>query len=204
MRRDSKYEGNLFRRKQQQMDNKRLVVVPRWAGTSSVDWYPWIKDALKAKFPTLNVHILDMPNPTTPTIENWVGHLRKELPTIDKNTYLVGHSVGCQTVVRYLEKAQGEVGGALFVAGWFHVDNPWPTLLPWVNTPIDFQAVQAKGNNFRVLLSDNDQYTPNYEVNAKLWKENIGAHVTIAPNAKHFNAAEEPAVLQQITEMLSL
>lgn len=78
----------------------------------------------------------------------------------------------------------------------------WDSLKPWVETPINYEAVKTVSSNFRTLISENDPFTSNFEENAALWKERIGAHVTIAKEAKHFNGIEEPTVLKEIEELI--
>ena len=72
------------------MQTYKIYVVPRWSGNPSKDWYPWFMK----QFDNVQIKILDMTNPDTPTIENWVGDLEREVPQLDDHTILVGHSVG--------------------------------------------------------------------------------------------------------------
>lgn len=57
-------------------------------------------------------------------------------------------------------------------------------------------------SNFRTLISENDPFTSTFAENAALWKERIGAHVTIVQDGKHFNGTEEPDVLKEIEELI--
>jgi predicted alpha/beta hydrolase family esterase len=70
------------------MSSKTIYIVPRWSGNPSCDWYPWISSHVP------NIKVLNMPEPSTPSIENWVGTLEKEVQKLDENVILVGHSVG--------------------------------------------------------------------------------------------------------------
>ena len=64
-----------------------------------------------------------MPNTNSPKIEKWVGFLEKNIKSADTDTYFIGHSIGCQTILRYLERLpeSTKVGGVVFVAGWFNL-----------------------------------------------------------------------------------
>jgi len=183
------------------MSVKRIFIVHRWGGDSSKDWYEWITPILENK--GFHVNVLNMPDTNTPTIANWVGKLNDTLTDPDNSTYIISHSVGCQAVLRYLEnigKQGKKIGGALFVAGWFHVDvdKKWESIIPWIETPINFNDVKETTSNFRTLLSDNDQFTSDFNKNSKEWKENIGSTVVIENNGKHFNESQENAVLREI------
>lgn len=115
---------------------------------------------------------------------------------------LLGHSVGCLAVLHALAKLPEGVAiaGAVLVAGWFTVDKPWDTLRPWMDTSVDTEAARRACRTMIVLLSDNDPFTADYEANRRAWVERLGAEVRLVPGAKHFNGAEEPAVLSALLD----
>ena len=106
-----------------------------------------------------------MPNTAEPKIDLWVSHLKKVAGKLDKETCFVGHSIGCQTIMRFLEKEdyKGKIGNVVFVAGWFKLDNledetAEKIASPWINTPIGFNKVKQKMSNLTVFLSSNEPY----------------------------------------------
>src|SRR3989338_3630464 len=84
----------------------KVYIIHRWDGSPSLDWYPWLKEELEKK--SFEVFVPKMPEPNHPKIAK----------NPDEDTYFVGHSIGCQTILRYLEKINKKVGGAVLVAGW--------------------------------------------------------------------------------------
>ncbi len=182
--------------------SRSLLIVPRWAGKPDSDFYPWLEAQLRESPGAFSsVRTLDMPEPSVPTLEAWGGALAQAAGSAPAPaTVLMGHSVGCQTVLRYLATLPpGQViEGALLVAGWWDVDKPWDTLLPWIQTPVDLERVRAAARRFVVLLSDNDPFTSDHAGNRRLWEERLGAQVVLVPGARHFNAAQEPAVLDAL------
>jgi hypothetical protein len=92
--------------------------------------------------------------------------------------------------------------GVLCVAGWWAVDQPWETILPWMEPP-DLPAIRRVAQAVHVLLSTNDPFTADHETNAALWRDRLDAEVEVVPNAKHFNATEEPAVLAALDRLLA-
>jgi hypothetical protein len=94
-----------------------------------------------------------------------------------------------------------KIDTAIFVAGWWNVDNPWDSLIPWISARHDFDRVRAAVGNLCVLLSDNDPFTSDFDVNAALWKDRLDAQVTIIPDAKHFNRTAEPAVYELLRDV---
>ena len=188
--------------------NKRLIVIPRWAGTPKSDWYPWIQRTLEAMQPQPfdPVVIADMPNPDQPTISAWVGRV-KELLGADAEqiaqTIIVGHSVGCQAVLRALagQPQDVQVGGVLCVAGWFWTDAPWDSLMPWIKTPIDLERVRSViGQKLVVMISTNDMHTADWQANRRAWQERLDAEVIIVPGANHFNGEQYPEILQALVD----
>lgn len=180
---------------------RSLLLVPRWAGHADSDFYPWLLRERPVGFDT--VRALEMPEPQQPRLDTWVPALTRELGTAPApGTVLLGHSVGCQSVLRYLETLPpgSSVEGVLLVAGWWNVDKPWDSLRPWIDTPLDLARVRAASRRFVVLLSDNDPFTSDFEDNGRQWKERLGAEVVLVPGARHFNAAQEPAVLDALRQ----
>jgi uncharacterized protein len=176
----------------------RVFIVPRWSGGPSSDWYPWLKQRLYA-VGIKEVVAVDMPRPNEPILEQWVNHLHALLgdeATEIERTLLIGHSVGCQAVVRTLARLSEEhsVAGILCVAGWLTVDAPWPSMRPWLETPIDFVNARRAATRSVVMISDNDRFTSDVAANQRQWEETMGATVHVIPGAGHFNNSPQPAI----------
>jgi predicted alpha/beta hydrolase family esterase len=179
-----------------------LYLVPRWGGAPTSDFYPWLASELEARQldrPTA----LAMPTPDEPTIEAWVAAIGDALPRDPgalARTVLVGHSVGCQAILRWLSRLPDGVSvrGVLCVAGWWTVDRPWPTLRPWIDTSFDVGRVRVASARLVTLLSDDDPFTADFGANQRAWEERVGAQVHVVPGAKHFNAGVEPAVREAL------
>src|SRR3989338_6312903 len=94
---------------------KTAIIVHGWEGSSQSDWMPWAKAALEQE--GIKVVVPDMPHTEAPEISEWVEYLKSIVEAPDKDTYFIGHSIGCQAILRYLETLTAPVGGAIFVAG---------------------------------------------------------------------------------------
>ena len=185
---------------------KRVFIVHRWDGTSKSDWYPWLKKELEKK--GFKVEVPTMPNTSIPKIDDWVNHLKKVVGKLDSETYFIGHSIGCQTIMRYLEKENynSKIGGIIFVAGWFKLDNLEGEEVeaianPWMNITIDFNKIKQKIPKLSVFLSTNEPYGF-VEENTKIFKEKLNAKVILEKNKGHFTEDdginELPEVLKEI------
>ena len=91
---------------------------PWLGGGPDKDWFPWLIEELKKT--DFEIIAPQLPNTNIPRIENWVPALAHAVGTPDENTYLIGHSMGCQTIARYLVSLPEDikVGGVIFVAGF--------------------------------------------------------------------------------------
>lgn len=168
---------------------KRVFLVHRWSGGPLDDWRAWLKKELEQR--GCVVVAPEMPDTEVPVIEKWVTHLASLVGTPDDETYFVGHSIGCQTILRYLETINTPVGGAVFVAGWFDLENledeeTEEIAHPWIHSSIDLDAVRSVLPRSTVLLSDNDPFGA-FEKNKEGF-EKIGSKVIVLPGAGHITA----------------
>ena len=81
---------------------KRVILVHGWGFNPTMNWYPWLKKELEKK--GFEVIIPAMPNTNEPDINSWVFKLREFVGRDDGELILIGHSIGCQTIMRFLEK----------------------------------------------------------------------------------------------------
>jgi predicted alpha/beta hydrolase family esterase len=183
---------------------ERILLVPRWSGTAASDYYPWLARELAARAPGVKLDVAPLrPAPDRPEIEACLEALGGLDPA---RTLLVGHSVGCQVLMRALARLPDGVRAPalLCIAGWWTVDQPWDTLRPWLETPFDHTRTAARCARIEVLLSDNDPYTRDAEETGRRFVSALGAEVQIVPGRRHFNAPEEPAVLAAVLRLLGL
>lgn len=185
---------------------KRVFIIHGWDGNPNEGWLKWLR--LELEKSNINVIAPQMPNAEEPRIEEWVAYITELVGEPDEKTFFVGHSIGCQAIMRYLEKIYPQkVGGAIFVAGWFHLINledkeSEAIAKPWVETPIDLEKVRKTADNFTVFLSDTDEWVPISDKN--IFEEKLGAKVIIQKNKGHFteddDVNEMPEVLKLIKE----
>ncbi|MCX6815790.1 MAG: alpha/beta fold hydrolase [Candidatus Aenigmarchaeota archaeon] len=164
---------------------KRVFIIHGWGGSPGEGWLPWLKKELKKR--KIKVLVPKMPNTNNPKIETWVPFLANLVGKSDRDTYFVGHSIGCQTVLRYLQ-TQEKTGGVVFVAGWFTLtldaDKEKEIAKPWLETPINFSKIRKTTKKFVAIFSDNDPYVPVENVDffkklgAKTIVENRKGHYT--------------------------
>lgn len=171
----------------------------------------WLKSNLEKAGHQVTVPA--MPDPGTPTIASWVGKLQETIKP-NTETILVGHSVGCQAVLRYLETLSDEVkiAGVVLIAPWMELDQQTITeegeaviaiAKPWMETPINFTKMKSHIGKTVAIFSDNDPYVP---LNQKdLFARELNAEVVVENNKGHFSVGdgitELPAALEAVEKL---
>lgn len=189
----------------------RVFIVHGWGDSPDSNWYQWLKAELEDR--GHEVAIPEMPNTLAPEMDAWTDKLGSSVGAADNKTYFVGHSIGCQTIMRYVSKLprSSRIGGIIFVAGWIQLENLEDNeteriAKPWLTTPIDFSKIKEKTKNIKVFLSDDDPYGCQ-ELNSKAFEEELGAVVEIESEKGHFlstdGVTEMPEVLDAINSFIS-
>ena len=187
---------------------KRVFLVHRWDGKPGDIWYPWLKAELEKK--GFEVHVPTMPKRDEPRIRAWVPALAKAVGAPDEQTYFVGHSIGCQTIARYLASLQENVrvGGVVFVAGFFKQlvnleDDPivHDVAKEWLETPLNLQKVKSRLPKSVAIFSDDDKFVPLDEQNN--FQKELGSKIVIEHGMGHFDDAttELPIALESVLKI---
>ena len=186
---------------------KRVFIIHGWSGSPEGGWLGWLKGALEAE--GFKAIAPQMPGADEPKIETWIPFLAELVGAPDGDTFFVGHSIGCQTIMRYLQTIYPKkTGGAVFVAGWFNLkglEGPDEEKLAssWMTAPINFEKIKTAAGKFLAILSDTDPYVPIGD--AEIFKEKLGAEVIIETGKGHFTsddgAADLPIALEKLLEM---
>jgi uncharacterized protein len=187
---------------------KRIFLIHGWGGTPEREWFPWLKSELEKQ--GLSVEVPLMPNTEYPVIDVWLNHLIEVVGQADEETYFVGHSVGCQTILRYLEKDGAKIGGAVFVAGWLSLigletEEEKTISKPWLETPVDISKVMKRLNRGVAIFSDDDYYV-SLEENREKFEKDLGCRIVVEQHKGHFSESdgvtEVPSVLEAVMELI--
>jgi predicted alpha/beta hydrolase family esterase len=192
------------------MSLKRAIIVHGWDGYPEEGWFPWLRKELEQH--QFEVTIPQMPEAEAPKIDSWVSTLAKTVEIPDAQTYLIGHSIGCQTILRYVAALPPEstVGPLILVAPFLELltlgndslksDKEEAIARPWLTTPIAYDSIRLATPKIIAIFSDNDPFVP--LKNAQLFKEWLGAETVILSKMGHFSGSsgttELPIVLENI------
>lgn len=78
---------------------KRAFLIHGWGGSPNKDWMPWAKKELEQK--DFEVIVPALPETEYPKIEAWVLYLSRVIGESKETDILIGHSMGCQTILRF-------------------------------------------------------------------------------------------------------
>lgn len=173
--------------------NKRLFIVHGWMGSVKEPLMVWLGE--QGKILGFETTIVEMPNPTVPTIGAWVKHLEEVVMYPDENTCFVGHSIGFQAILRYIQSADSpKTGSIVGIAPWFVLTGidekeDQDIVRPWLENPIDFVKLKRIVPTSVAILSDNDPFVPLKE-NEELFTKNLAAHIIIEQGKGHFSESD--------------
>jgi len=188
---------------------KRAIIVHGWDGKPRNDWYPWLKKELENR--NYEVIVPTMPNTSEPKIDEWVSKLKDIAKVVDEETLFIGHSVGCQAILRYLETLNPKirVKKCIFVAPWMNLDkqtieDEGPEVVeiarPWMETPINWKKAREHCKEFTTIFSDDDPYVPLSD--SGIFKKELDAKVIILKGQGHFTKEEGITKLPEILQFI--
>jgi len=188
---------------------KRVFIIHGWDASPEDNWYQSVaKEAEKNGF---NAEVLKMPDSHNPSVSQWPEKVLNIVGEVDEDTYFIGHSIGCLTIMKFLqsEVADGDsCGGVIFVAPWFNLskaalpDEEYRTIAkPWLEMKLNFNNIKNKSRKFTAFFSDNDPYVPMNNVTK--FQDHLDAEIIIEPQMGHYDNESAGIVeLQQVVDKL--
>ena len=174
----------------------KIYLVHGWGGSPSAEgWFGWLREECEKR--DIDLIIPEMPDTGKPVIERWVSKLNEVvgMNNFDDPLYFVGHSIGCQAIMRYLDgNNKINVNGLVFVAPWMRLDSKtieeegeevYNIARPWTEIPIDFENVSSYTNNVLCIFSSNDPYVSLDD--GDLFKDKLNAEIVVKESEGHFN-----------------
>ena len=188
------------------MENINFVIIHGAYGTPQENWFPWLKKQLKKK--GFNVQAPQFPTPERQTPFEWKKVFRREVGELDKNTILIGHSLGSAFILSLLEDTDLSIMASFLVSAFlgslglpeFDVVNA-----PFFEKEFDWKKIHRNAGKVFVYNSDDDPYVPlnkGYEI-ADLLETNL----IVIPKGGHINASAGftsfPQLLENIENVLT-
>lgn len=160
--------------------NKRVLIIHGWESNSREHWFLEEKSRLEKM--GYQVTVPDMPNTFHPKQEEWVKVIEDFNP--DKDSILIGHSLGGTTILRYLERTNKMVGQCFFIAapiwnpGYQKVNNFFKSGFSW-------EKIKNSARKFVILSQTKDPW-----VDLKHGEDlsrNLGIKMILLEGSDHFD-----------------
>ena len=181
---------------------KKVYIIHCWGGNPKDGWYPWICNHLQKK--EIEVKCLEMPNTNTPKIEEWIEKLEQEIDCLDEDTFFIGHSIGCQTIMRYLQRKKiTKIGGILFVAPWLELslkavesEKDYNIAHPWLEKPLFLEKIKKFTTNITCIFSDDDYFVPLSQ--KRIFESKLSADCIVVHEKGHISEEDGVFELKEI------
>ncbi len=166
------------------MQKKRAIVVHGWEGKPQSNWFPWLREELEKR--DFKVFVPLMPNSNHPKADAWLNCLSQVVGMPDEETFFIGHSLGCITILRYIEslKKNIKIGGVILVAG-FTTDLGYDDLSTFFKKSINWKKIKSHCKKFVSIHSDDDRWVSLHY--GEIFAENLGAEEIVKHGMGHFN-----------------
>jgi predicted alpha/beta hydrolase family esterase len=181
---------------------RHAVIVHGFKGTPDTNWKPWLKHELETK--GINVDVPTMPNTNKPLLSEWMSSLASVVGMPDSETYLIGHSLGCITILQYLQTLpEGQkINAAVLVAGFGQrFDKYNGEHDSFFETELDWQVIKNRCEKFIVIHSKDDR---NVEVKQSVFlRDNLNAELILVNNMGHFGSADNVFEIQVVRDLFA-
>ncbi|SRR6266568_4489907 len=186
---------------------KHVIIVHGYRGKPETNWKPWLRRELE-KTKGMKVDVPEMPNTDYPLATEWVTMLAETVGEPTRNTYLIGHSLGCITILRYLETLnEGQkIGGAILVAGFGERFQRYQSGShdTFFDHELDWPRIRDHCNDFVAIHSEDDLAVDAAQLD--LFAGKLGAKPLLEHGFGHFGSAdgalEIPLVRDELLAMV--
>ena len=185
---------------------KNAIIIHGTEGYPEENWFPWLKRELEGMGYEVFVPQFPSPPKVPAKLDEWFGVLEDYEQRINKDTVIVGHSLGGVFALRILERLKHPIKAACLVGtpvGVRPILN-YDRDSSFSGFSFDWGTIAKKARNFVVFQSDNDPYVS--LGNGKELARKLNVELDFVPNAGHFNSkagyVEFGLLLERLTPIL--
>lgn len=148
---------------------------------------------------------LSMKTPSEPQLSEWLDEVERHVAANSgDDIYLVGHSLGGTTILRYIERLDCKnIKGVVIVSAPCH-QNKNEKIRNFLTAPFDWQSMKAKVPNVVVIHGSDDPNVPISD--AEEIARELAGKLIVIPNGKHLNGSagftQLPEALSALLEMM--
>ena len=184
---------------------KRAILIHGWSGSPFNGFFPWLKTELEGRGYVVEAPI--MPDADEPVFEQWVPFLESLVGTPDEETIIVGHSMGGQAALRFIERLPegSTIGRVILVAPVVTTIENMGLMeelvaRPWLDRPFSDAKIRRFADKIVGIFSDDD---PDILLTSEEIARNRFGAKTVVEHAKaHYSedtgTTEVPVILEYI------
>ncbi len=183
--------------------SKKVFLIHGFQGSPNGGWRPY----LMAELEKIDIYAcsLPMPKPDEPLLSEWLEEIKRHIEANpNDDIYLVGHSLGGTTILRYLEQfGSPNLKGVVIASAPCH-QNGNLKIVDFLRTDFNWQDMKNKIKHVHVIHGADDPLVPVSD--AKEIAEQLDGKLILIPNGKHLNGSagftELPEALSALIEIL--
>ncbi|MCT4396468.1 RBBP9/YdeN family alpha/beta hydrolase [Periweissella beninensis] len=182
---------------------KHIYLVHGYQSSPHANWFDWLKTQLKFKNQQ-QLNVLHLPTPNHPNPGAW-DHACHTTITANGDLILIGHSLGCMQILRFLQQHPDlKQVNVILVGGFSEHLTTLPELDAFTNYQLNFQQLKQQISHLTVFAAKNDAIV-NFEYTAKL-AHNLNGSFVLLPTGHHFMGSEGyvklPVVYNELLKIL--
>jgi uncharacterized protein len=177
----------------------KILLIHGFKSSPSGEFFPWLADSLRNL--GHEVSIPELPDADAPDPEAWTKALLDEMPIVDDETIILGHSLGGAQALRYLEAAEARSTPKACIL----ISTPWmiraDELRGFFMSELDFDVLMWKASRFSVIHSADDKIIPfdHAQKYAKALQANL---IECNEGEGHFQGKEYACILNEVKRLI--
>ncbi|MCE0495211.1 RBBP9/YdeN family alpha/beta hydrolase [Vibrio salinus] len=166
------------------MEEINVYIIHGFMASTEDHWFRWLQNKLRQR--NITVKIVNLPDSHSPEPDKWQAALRKEMNILSKNSIFIAHSLGCVTLLKYLQSSlfNDHIGGMILVSGFTEQLPSLPQLNSFVTEQIHFKKIISQVPRRIVINSDQDSIVPGHL--SRELADNLSARLVTISNGGHF------------------
>lgn len=138
------------------MSVMKQAILLHGTGGSDIDYF-WFADTKKyLEKNGYSVWWPLLPNTNNPDMEETVNFVEQNMPAVDEETIIIGHSSACPLILHMLEFFKISVRQVILVAGYYvQISDESNSMLP---DSFNWKEIKGKAGEFILINSDNDPW----------------------------------------------
>lgn len=183
-------------------EKPNFVLLHGFNGGAERNFMPWLKNQLEKL--GYRVQVPELPNTSLPKEQEQVEYVVNNV-TFDKNTVMLGHSLGTVVALKVVEKLQTQIAGLVLVGGFVEPKfkdgtRPYSSDFSW---EFDWESIRSKVDIKTVVFDESDPVIPYSQT------QMLAQHLEVEPqavktNKGHFRGKVEGKILSCLIPMVEV